>query len=343
MERKALFSRKTSLLLGLMLTLFLMANTSTVTVHALGFDDQTFFADPYWINGTQVGVGNTATVNINISNAYKLWAWQTALKFDPAILGCVSVAEGEFMKRQGLTLWIPGAIDNVTGKVAYSAVTATIENVTGSGQLMTATFQVKALGISDIHIMNAKTNTDFGAGNITATASRVCDKYTVLYGGAPYVVTIYHNATGVTTPPATPTGIPALALDTVNKNILFNMTFKAWSGTPSSTAYCNVTIPKNLLWLQNASDNWVIVVGGSLPDYNATTSDASYNYVYFTTTYTAQATKNAVITGTGVVPELQPMLALLLVTVGLAASMLLAKRKLHRSKAQLQTQILKKL
>lgn len=341
MERKALLARKTSLLLGLMLTLFLMAKTSTVTVHALGFEDQTFFADPYWINGTQVGVGNTLTVNINISNAYKLWSWQAGLKFDPAVLQCNSVTEGEFMKRQGTTIWLAGTISNVGGNVTYSGASATTANVSGNGQLMNVTFQVKAVGISDIHLMNVKTNTDYGTGNITATTTRVLDKYTILYGTNPYVVTIYHNATGATSNP--PSGIPAATLDIPNKNLLFSLTFKNWAPAPNSTAYCNVSIPKSLLWLQNGSDNWVIMVGGSLPEYSANTTDASYSYVYFTATYTTTATKNVVITGTGVVPELQPMLALLLVTVGLAASMLLAKRKLHRSKAQLQTQILKKL
>jgi hypothetical protein len=100
-------------------------------------------------------IGETFTVNITISDVTDLYVWQAGMTFNPSVLECIGIAEGEFLKRAGVpTLWTPGSIDNTIGKIHYSACSITGPNpgVSGSGQLMSITFRVKGSGTSALHL-----------------------------------------------------------------------------------------------------------------------------------------------------------------------------------------------
>jgi hypothetical protein len=292
------------------------------------YEMQTIFVDPFSIDGSQIGVGNSVTVNINISNAVNLWSAQAGLKFNPAILECTGVAIGEFWKRQGesLNLWMPGTINNTAGEVAYCGMSFTSPAVpqSGSGTLMTATFKVKASGISDIHLTNVKTNTKTDS-TVTVTPCRVLEKFTLLADSSPYIVSILHNATGATAKPAT--GIPGMSLDQAGKSIAFSLTFKSYVTGKTMTVYCNVTIPKNFM-----QGPWTITIDGT-PVTPTTTEDTENTYIHFTTTYTTTtATKNIIVQGSWIVPELQPLAALLLLATASATALKIANKKLHKNK-----------
>jgi hypothetical protein len=272
---------------------------------------QTIFADPFSINGTAVGVGNTVTVNINISDGLNVWSWGVALKFNPNVLNCTGVYEGEFLKRSGTTLWMSGTINNTLGQVSVSGASCTSPNppVSGSGQLMYATFIVKAEGISDIHLLNVQTTTLIDS-NVVATPCQVLDKYTLIADSGIYVVSAIHNATGNTNPWS---GIPNLILDTAAISLKFNMTAK------NTVAFCNVTIPKTLIWLENPSDTWTVKVAGSTVAFTKTEDDTN-TYIYFTTTYPSTTTTKLVeIIGTAVIPEFQPLTIILILAMFLIA------------------------
>jgi len=294
---------------------------------------QTIFATPFSINGTKVGIGNSVTVNINITNGLNVWSWGVALKFDPAILNCTGRYEGEFLKRSGDTLWQGGAIDNTKGQVAQSAASCTAPNlpVSGSGQLMNATFKVKANGISDIHLLNVEMST-YSGGVVSTSHCQVLDKYTVIASSNAYIVSITHNATGTISPWA---GIPNLILDSNVKSLKFNMTCK------NTKVFCNVTIPKTLVWLQSPSDTWTVKVATVSVTFTQS-EDSTNTYIYFTTTYgTSTSTKLVEIIGTAAIPEFQPITIIPLILATLAAVIIITRRKLRRDKVQWQTQTLK--
>jgi len=324
MNRKVIILREISFLGIIMLAI----TASQSIAFAQEFEKQTVFTDPFSIDGSQIGVGNSVTVNINISDAVNLWSAQAGLKFNPAILECTGVAIGEFWKRQGegLYLWMPGTINNTAGEVAYCGMSFASPAVpqSGSGTLMTATFKVKAAGISDIHLTNVKTNTKTGS-TISVTPCRVLEKFTLLVDSSPYVVSILHNATGATTKPAT--GIPSMSLDQTGKSIAFSLTFKSYVTGKTMTVYCNVTIPKNFM-----QGPWTVTVDGT-PVTPTITEDTENTHLYFTTTYTTTlATKNVTVQGGWIVPELQPLAALLLLALASASALKIANKKLHKNK-----------
>jgi len=291
---------------------------------------QTIFADPFCINGTAIGVGNSVTVNINISNGLNVWNWGVALKFNPAVLNCTGVFEGEFLKRSGTTIWLAGAIDNTKGTVGSSSASCTTgaePGVDGNGQLMYATFKVKAEGISDIHLLNVLTTTN--TGTVVPSPCQVLDKYTLIADSGIHVVSITHNATGTTNPSS---GVPQVLLNTGAKSLLFNLTNKKASSETSRQVFCNVTIPKTLVWLENPTDEWTVKVTGATVAFTKT-EDSTNTYIYFTTTYTGTATttKLVEIIGTAVIPEFQPLTIILILTM-LAIAIITARRRLLKNK-----------
>jgi len=298
--------------------LFLMPSTNASADNTV----QTIFADPYRIDGTGK-VGQTIIVNINITNAQSLYSWQAGLKFDPAVLECKGVHEGEFLKRAGVTtLWMAGSIDNTAGKVGYSSasLTGSLAGVNGTGQLMYVEFEVKSEGISDIHLVNVKTNTNQN-GIITITKSRVLDRYTVIVDSSDYVVSIIHNSTRYSTRP--PSGIPVLTLNTTEKAIAFNLTGR------NSKVLCNVTIPKSLLGLVNPEDTWTVKIDGSTVSFDIV-EDEENTYISFLTEFgTSTSTKVVEISGTWVVPEIPQLLTMLVMLTLLIAS---AVFQMHKRK-----------
>jgi hypothetical protein len=322
LERKTI-PKKTLFFMGIILALYVVTRQPIAYAQ---FENQTVFASPFSIDGASVGIGNSVTVYINISNGWELWSAQTGLKFNSTVLSCTGVAIGEFWSRQGVSpLWYPGAINNTSGEVAFCgmglASPAVVQN--GSGTLMTATFQVKAAGISDIHLLNVKTNTRVGT-SIVVTTCRVLDNYTIAVGASTYVVSILHNATGVSAKPAT--GIPSLTLNQTGKYIAYDMTFKSYKTGVNMDVYCNVTIPKNFLH----DSPWTVKVDG-VAVTPTITEDTENTYIRFTTTYTtATTTKKVQIQGTWVIPEMYPLMMLPLLIMGLSIAFLLAAGKTRK-------------
>jgi outer membrane protein assembly factor BamB len=110
---------------------------------------------PENIAGPPPKIGETFNIDITIADVQDLYIWQAGMTFNASVLECVSIAEGEFLKKAGVTtLWTPGSINNDTGTLSYSACSITAETlgVTGAGQLMSVTFRVKGSGNSTLHL-----------------------------------------------------------------------------------------------------------------------------------------------------------------------------------------------
>jgi len=113
------------------------------------------FVQPTTITGPPPKIGETFNANITIADVRDLYVWQAGMTFNASVLECLSIAEGEFLKRAGvITLWTPGTINNDTGTISYSAcsITESTPGVNGTGQLMSITFRVKGSGNSTLHL-----------------------------------------------------------------------------------------------------------------------------------------------------------------------------------------------
>jgi general secretion pathway protein D len=142
---------------------------------------------------TNPEVGDTFTVDIDVSGIADLYAFQFDLSFDPALLSAVSVVEGPFLQSGGTTFFIPGTIDNVGGTVTATADTliGPIPGVTGDGTLVQFEFAALAPGTSDLSFaneilldssLNEIANATFQNGSVTvAGASSVPEPSTILY------------------------------------------------------------------------------------------------------------------------------------------------------------------
>lgn len=103
----------------------------------------------------------------------------------------------------------------------------------------------------------------------------------------------------------------------------FNVT-----GEDGTSGFCRVTIPKDLLWVE---DGWTIFVGGEpITDYTII-PDENYTYLYFTYNH---STKTVEIQGTHVIPEFPSTIILpLFILTTLILTILLKKKR--KTKPQL--------
>jgi general secretion pathway protein D len=101
-------------------------------------------------------VGDTFSINVNVTNISDLYAYQLDLTYDPTLLSAVSVSEGPFLASGGTTFFIPGTIDNVGGSVTATAdaLIGAISGVNGSGTLLTFQFTAIGAGTSALNIAN---------------------------------------------------------------------------------------------------------------------------------------------------------------------------------------------
>jgi hypothetical protein len=98
-------------------------------------------------------LGNTVSVDINVSGAIDLYGWQFSLGYDGTILSLLSVSAGPFLGTGGSTFWF--APDTSTsGEILSGTETllGPIAGVNGSGTLLSLNFNTIALGTSPINI-----------------------------------------------------------------------------------------------------------------------------------------------------------------------------------------------
>ena len=105
-----------------------------------------------------VSVGDTFTLDLIIEDVVNLAGWQLDIEFNSEVLSAVSVSEGNFLsKKGGQTLFLAGNIDNVNGKItAISAAFLGIHDISGTGVLLSVTFEAKAAGEGRIKLHNVK-------------------------------------------------------------------------------------------------------------------------------------------------------------------------------------------
>jgi len=232
----------------------------------------TIYLDPPTIDGAVIGVDNNLTVNLSIFDARNLTGWEAGLLFNATLLECTGYFEGDFLKDMGTTLWLPGTIDNSFGVISIHACTFLGEyTVSGSGQLAYLTFRVKAPEVSDLHLRNVDVT------GITPLPARfnIIDIYTVVVDTTHYTVCTVSDSTGKTG--TYNSGFYNHAFNQSNKEISFNVT------TPETSSFSNVSVPKNLLSVDDL-DDWTVVMDGTplSTAQRTVTYNGTHCSIYFT-------------------------------------------------------------
>jgi hypothetical protein len=123
-----------------------------------------------------VNIGQSFSLNIQITGTTDLYGYQFDLGFDPSILAATSTTEGSFLPTGGSTFYIPGTVDNSGGAVTFTAgiLDGALSGVTGAGVLSSVNFTALAAGTSAITLFNIVAIDSFGQGRaVTATNGTV--------------------------------------------------------------------------------------------------------------------------------------------------------------------------
>jgi hypothetical protein len=110
---------------------------------------------------------NAFTISILAAGVNDLYAIQVDISFNPSLLSAQSVVEGSFLRTGGSTIFFPGTVDNVTGKVSFitGLLSGPVTGVGGSGTIATVQFVPKGAGINAFALSNVIA-LDSSLGNI---------------------------------------------------------------------------------------------------------------------------------------------------------------------------------
>jgi general secretion pathway protein D len=145
-------------------------------------------------------VGGETTVNVKISDAVDMFAWQFDLSFDPTVLRVLAVYEGTFLSHVGTTTWgdpsfpdfIPSYdIDNHGGSVTgvFDSLIGPTPGASESGTLASVVFAGVAPGTSALTLANAffvDSQGGFSSGTVQSGSVQVTPEpgSALLLGGA---------------------------------------------------------------------------------------------------------------------------------------------------------------
>jgi hypothetical protein len=307
----------------------------------------TVFVDPQQTILTGATVGTTFQVNITVANITGFVGSEVHLAWNATLLNCTSIQENLFHAVTPTDSWsninpyllkvnktagtadyavtfldISGAISagyapiNVTttnypsdGKLALAVLNFTVASVPPTNTYLDCNFTFTGVIMGDQNADQIPTVNVDGYYRIYGPPETVTSS--VLLNGTSYDVITLSNATVV------PDSMTYIA----NWTLSFNLTAAPNGGT---TAYVNVTIPKNLIALANeTTDTWNITINGTSIT-PIVTEDITNTYLYFTT---GLSTKTVTIVGT--IPELPVLMIIpLLMIVTLIAVGLRRRRQI---------------
>ena len=145
---------KKTLALLLLIALTITATCTINPTHATT-TTPTITVDPNTQEFPNAKVGDIIQVNITANNVQQLSGWDIeGLNFTQTMLNLTNVSEGPFLTNAGNTIFVPVYFSYQTINLGYiqeiSDMLVEIASSTGSGVIVTLSFQVLALGTSQI-------------------------------------------------------------------------------------------------------------------------------------------------------------------------------------------------
>ena len=107
---------------------------------------------------TNISIGSTFTLSLQISGVANLWGWGVGLAWDPSILQMASSpVEDPFLKTAGSTVFVASPPNNTLGTVeSIGCILLSYASVAGNGYLTNVTFNVIGTGTCKINITDAQ-------------------------------------------------------------------------------------------------------------------------------------------------------------------------------------------
>jgi uncharacterized protein YcnI len=283
--------------------------------------------DPPQTTLTGATVGTLFNVSVSIANTTAFLGPQFTLSWNTTLLTCTKITEVLFHNvtpsDQWSNIWsIKLKFNNTAGTAdyaqtfqdtgsaisgGYAPINVTTANY-GNGEtaLATLTFNVTAIPPTNMKYQTGLSISGVVVGDVNGSpiTMATADGQIVIYGPPESVTSVVvkdsTNYNVITVSNATV--VQGSMTYTANWKLNFNITAAANGGT---TAYVNVTIPKNFIALANeTTDHWNVTIDGT-PVTPIVTKDSVNTYLYFTTGLT---THTAQIVGT--IPEF-PLLTLI--------------------------------
>jgi hypothetical protein len=259
----------------------------------------------------EASVGETFTINVNISDASLVYSWDAFILWNPAILNVSAVKEGAFLKGpDGDYSTYPYYRKNETKGELRALCTLFGEpwdhSASGNGTLVSITFLVEkvgecALDLYDSHLFYWTTD--------EIDHDREGGYFNNKLGAQVYMID-YNNDTlidfyGSTTSNST---VGIVCLNRADKSINFTV-----EGSSNTASFCNVSIPRKMLDCPDDIENWMIFLNTTNISGNCTkTRDDYYTYIYIPYNH---STNTLTVTGTWVVPEFPTPTIFLLLTI----------------------------
>lgn len=125
-----------------------------------------------------MNINETFTLNVTVTDAESMYGvgiegFEVRLEYDPTVLEAINLTEGPFLRSFGETFI---AQSNITdGQIWFTeALTGSVSGATGSGTLVTVTFNVTGTGVSPLYL------TPYDA--ITDKGTHLADSYVDVHG-----------------------------------------------------------------------------------------------------------------------------------------------------------------
>lgn len=101
-------------------------------------------------------LGSSLNMSLNLTDVTDLYAYQFDVIFNPLLLQASSINEGNFLSGTGSTFFLPGAIDNVSGTISFTAnsLISEVNGASGSGNLGFISFDTVGTGFASVELAN---------------------------------------------------------------------------------------------------------------------------------------------------------------------------------------------
>lgn len=227
--------------------------------------------------------GQTVNIKANIAGVTDLFSFQLGLLFDSGVVECLDVEEGGFLSNNGAdeVISLP-SIDNSKGMVFFGCyLLNSTKAKDGNGILVNLTFSMKETGYSDIHIYGLIAQ-DASANQIPC---KIIDVYTPIREWSEWSISIVGNAQG-----QEPAGAGGYSAHNLTKLLYLELRLLSFNVTGflidgDTFAFCNVSIPRCLMWADNLYGIWYLFLNNVLHDITTLSENATHTSLYFEFAY----------------------------------------------------------
>jgi hypothetical protein len=293
-------------------TLLLLTTTQATPSLALG-TEATIRVEPTACIASSVG--ETLSVNITVTNAENVNAWQIYLHFAPSLLVVTGYEFGNFMRGAGLFTLQNFGNSSIIGYIYAAEAAGTADVVNGSGTLLRLNVTVLDSGYCPLHlddtllVRGLNGSSDWIPHTIEDGAF-VLTSHPVDYdndGMTDFDVNITTNSTYLI----------SFSFNDTGKYVSFIV-----GGGHDTVGYSNVTIPKNLLDASTLSE-WHVIVDDNATAFLASSSDTQTS-IYLIYNHSLHTIR---ITGNVVIPEFPSAILSILIITGTVTIIMMRKAK----------------